>query len=65
MTRKWEVTLFWSSATTRCLSPSALNSLNTRGREVSYKQVKYLHFSADVDKSVQLHPHTLGADLPR
>lgn len=53
MTRKL-VTLFWSSATTRCLSPSALNSLNTRGREVSYKKVKYFNVSADVDKYVQM-----------
>lgn len=32
-------TLFSSSTTTRCLRPSALNSLNTRGRDVSCKQI--------------------------
>lgn len=32
-------TLFSSSTTTRCLSPRALNSLKTRGRDVSCKQI--------------------------
>lgn len=37
-------TLFSSSTTTTCLSPSALNSLNTRGRDVSYKQTASVNF---------------------
>lgn len=43
-TQTHTLTLFSSSTTTRCRSPSALNSLNTRGRDVSCRQIASFNF---------------------
>lgn len=57
------LTLFSSSTTTRCLSPRALKSLNTRGSDVSCKKKKKKNNKINISVKVMNTGHTSASRI--